>query len=88
MPHSSAPNILPGNAIKLPRPSRFAQRSWRKGDPDPIPGTASTAHRMLTMCCTGAHLLAKTGKEEAADYGNCAEDACDGQFTDVCFFSL
>ncbi len=24
--------------------------------------------------------------EEAADYGNCAEDACDGQFTDVCFF--
>ena len=64
MPHSSAPNILPGNAIKLPRPSRLRSRLAQKATPTPYQGPSSTAHRMLTMCCTGAHLLAKTGKEK------------------------
>ena len=61
-PHSSAPNILPGKAIRLPRPSRLRSREATKATPTPHQGPSRTAHSTLTMCCTGAHLLPNMGK--------------------------
>ena len=53
--------MLPGKAIRLPTPSRLRIRLAPKATPTPYQGPRNTAHRMLTMCCTGAHLLPKTG---------------------------
>ena len=76
-----------GKCHQAAQTQQVAQQAGAKGDPDPIPGTQQ--HRAQDV----DHVLHRrtfAGKdregEEAADYGNCAEDACDGQFTDVCFF--
>ena len=58
-----APNMLPGKAIRLPSPSRFLMRDAAKATPRPYHGPRSTAQRMFTICCIGAHLLPNTGKE-------------------------
>ena len=54
--------MLPGKAIRLPRPSRLRSREATKATPTPHQGPSSTAHSTLTMCCTGAHLLPNIGK--------------------------
>ncbi len=54
--------MLPGKAIRLPRPSRLRSRLATKATPTPYQGPSSTAHSTLTMCCIGAHLLPNTGK--------------------------
>ena len=61
-PHSRAPNILPGKAIRLPRPSRLRSREATKATPTPHHGPSSTAQVTLTMCWMGAHLLPNIGK--------------------------
>ena len=38
-------------------------REEAKAAATPYPGPSKTAHRMFTICCTGAHLLPNTGKE-------------------------
>ena len=55
--------MLPGKAIRLPRPSRLRSRLATKATATPYQGPSSTAHSTLTMCCTGAHLLPNTGNE-------------------------
>ena len=61
-PHSRAPNMLPGKAIRLPRPSRLRSREATKATPTPHHGPSSTAQVTLTMCWMGAHLLPNMGK--------------------------
>ena len=61
-PHSSAPNMLPGKAIRLPRPSRLRSSEATKATPTPHHGPSSTAQVTLTMCWMGAHLLPNMGK--------------------------
>ena len=62
-PQQSAPTILPGKAIMLPRPSRFRNRLAQNAIPTLYQGPNVTAARILIICCTGAHLLPNTGKE-------------------------
>ena len=61
-PQQSAPTILPGKAIMLPRPSRFRNRLAQNAIPTLYQGPNVTAARILIICCTGAHLLPATGK--------------------------
>lgn len=63
IPHINAPNILPGNAIRLPIPSRFLISEATNAAITPYPGPKRTAQNILTICCTGAHLLPNTGNE-------------------------
>src|SRR5699024_2270606 len=63
-PHGSDPPVLPGKASRRPRLSRKPRREAAEVTPTPYQGLRSTAQRMLTMCCTGAHLLPKAGKEK------------------------
>ena len=53
--------MLPGKAIRLPRPSRLRSKLAQNAMPTPHAGPSVTAARMLTICCTGAHLLPATG---------------------------
>ena len=62
-PQISAPNILPGNAIRLPSPRRFRISAAANAAPSPYPGPKRTAQRIFTICCTGEHLLPNTGNE-------------------------
>ena len=62
-PHSSAPNMLPGKAMRLPKLMRFRSKLEVKAPANPYQGPRNTANRMFTICCTGAHLLPNTGKE-------------------------
>ena len=55
--------MLPGKASRLPRPRRLRRTLATKAAARPYPGPRNTAHRIFTMCCTGAHLLENTGKE-------------------------
>ncbi len=55
--------MLPGKAMRLPRPSRLRISEATNAAPTPYAGPSSTAHMMFTICCTGAHLLPNTGKE-------------------------
>ena len=43
---------------------RLRSRLATKAEATPKPGPRNTAHRIFTMCCTGAHLLPNTGKEK------------------------
>lgn len=54
--------MLPGKAMIVPSPSRFRIRLAPKATPTPYQGPSRTAHRTLTICWMGAHLLARTGK--------------------------
>ena len=55
--------MLPGKAKRLPSPKKFLRRLAAKATPTPYHGPRVTAHKIFTMCCTGAHLLPKTGNE-------------------------
>ena len=55
--------MLPRKASRDPRPRRLRRRLATKATATPYQGPRNTAHRTFTMCCTGAHLLEKTGKE-------------------------
>ena len=80
-PHMRAPNMLPGKAIRLPSPSRFLMRDAAKATPRPYHGPRSTAQRMFTICCIGAHLLPNTGKEnKTADNGYRTKHTCKGKY--------
>ena len=48
--------------MRLPRARRLRRRLAIKAMPIPQKGPKVTAARMLTICCTGAHLLPATGK--------------------------
>ena len=54
--------MLPGKAIRLPRPRILRSSEATKATPTPHQGPSSTAQSTLTMCCTGAHLLPNIGK--------------------------
>ena len=53
--------MLPGKARKLPSPKRLRSRLATKAIAIPHYGPSNTAENILTICCTGAHLLPATG---------------------------
>ena len=63
MPLNSAPHMLPGNANKLPSPSKFRNRLATNAALTPYHRPSSTAQNTLTMCWTGAHRLPSIGNE-------------------------
>ena len=62
-PQSRAPNMPPGNAMRLPIPSTLRISAAANATARPYPGPSNTAQRIFTACCTGAHLLPKAGNE-------------------------
>ena len=55
--------MLPGNASRLPKPVRLRISAARKPTPNAYHGPSRMPATTLTMCCTGAHLLPNTGKD-------------------------
>ena len=55
--------MLPWKAMRLPMPRMLRTRLATNATPTPYHGPSTTAQRMFTMCCTGAHLLPRTGKD-------------------------
>ena len=62
-PPSNAPHILPGNASGLPSPNKLRIKDAINACASAHQGPTVTAHKIFTICCTGAHFEPNTGKE-------------------------
>ena len=60
---TNAPTILPGNASRLPVPSRFLISAVQNAIETPYTGPKNTAASTLHKCWIGKHLLGPIGIE-------------------------